>query len=327
MLPPRRGSSPAPTAEDATLRPGPSPSPNTRSQRGVPACHPTTRPHPSRRAPDRSAVRPRAHPSHRRRRRCRPRPPAAARAAHRPPSRSRSGRADRPRAPAGSGGGRRAAGSAKAAGKGKGAALEEAAPQPPAEDRRRRSWPACWCCSASSSASSTPAPRCPAPTRSPTRRRRVVYYSDGTTEMARLGDENRTNVTLDQISEPARNAVLAAENRSFYTDPGISFTGIVRAAWNNVTGGSTQGGSTITQQYVKNAILQNSDQTFSAQVPGAVPGHQAGQQLLEGPDPRELPEHHLLRPRRLRHRVGGQHLLRRARRAAHRRSRARCSPS
>src|SRR3712207_1421823 len=80
--------------------------------------------------------------------------------------------------------------------------------------------------------------------------------------MARLGDENRTNVPLEKISEPARNAVLAAENRSFYTDPGISFTGIVRAAWNNVTGGSTQGGSTITQQYVKNAFL-TADQTFS----------------------------------------------------------------
>jgi membrane peptidoglycan carboxypeptidase len=91
----------------------------------------------------------------------------------------------------------------------------------------------------------------------------VIYYSDGTTEMARLGDENRTNVALDQIAEPAQQAVLAAENRSFYSDPGISFTGIIRATWNNLTGGSTQGGSTITQQYVKNAILQNSDQTFS----------------------------------------------------------------
>jgi membrane peptidoglycan carboxypeptidase len=90
----------------------------------------------------------------------------------------------------------------------------------------------------------------------------VVYYSDGTTVMARLGDENRTNVALDQIAEPARNAVLAAENRSFYSDPGISFTGILRAAWNNLTGCSTQGGSTITQQYVKNAFL-TSDQTFS----------------------------------------------------------------
>ena len=90
-----------------------------------------------------------------------------------------------------------------------------------------------------------------------------IYYSDGTTEMAKLGDENRTNVTLAQVSKPARYAVLAAENRSFYTDPGISFTGIVRAAFNNVTGGSTQGGSTITQQYVKNAILKNSSQTFT----------------------------------------------------------------
>ena len=90
-----------------------------------------------------------------------------------------------------------------------------------------------------------------------------VYYADGTTEMARLGDENRTNVPLAQVSEPAQLAVLAAENRDFRTDPGISFTGIIRAAWNNVTGGSTQGGSTITQQYVKNAILQNDDQTFA----------------------------------------------------------------
>ncbi len=91
----------------------------------------------------------------------------------------------------------------------------------------------------------------------------VVYYSDGTTEIARLGDENRTNVSLDEVSEGAEHAVLAAENRDFYTDPGISATGIARAAWNNLTGGSTQGGSTITQQYVKNAILQNSEQTFS----------------------------------------------------------------
>jgi membrane peptidoglycan carboxypeptidase len=91
----------------------------------------------------------------------------------------------------------------------------------------------------------------------------VIYYSDGKTEMARLGDENRTNVSLAEVAEPAANAVLAAENRSFYSDPGISFTGIVRATWNNLTGGSTQGGSTITQQYVKNAILQNSEQTFA----------------------------------------------------------------
>jgi len=103
----------------------------------------------------------------------------------------------------------------------------------------------------------------PSPDSITTSQTTVIYYSDGTTEMARLGDENRTSVSLEQISEPAQNAVLAAENRSFYSDPGISLSGIVRATWNNLTGGSTQGGSTITQQYVKNAILQNSEQTFS----------------------------------------------------------------
>ena len=90
----------------------------------------------------------------------------------------------------------------------------------------------------------------------------VVYYADGKTEMARIGQENRTNVTLAQVSKPAQHAVLAAENRSFYTDPGISFTGIIRAAWNDLSGGSTQGGSTITQQYVKNAFL-SSEQSFT----------------------------------------------------------------
>ncbi|TFV85785.1 penicillin-binding protein [Blastococcus sp. CT_GayMR20] len=103
----------------------------------------------------------------------------------------------------------------------------------------------------------------PSPDSISTAQTTVIYYSDGQSEMARLGDENRTNVQLEEVSEPARNAVLAAENRSFFSDPGISFTGIIRATWNNLTGGSTQGGSTITQQYVKNAILQNSEQTFS----------------------------------------------------------------
>jgi membrane peptidoglycan carboxypeptidase len=90
-----------------------------------------------------------------------------------------------------------------------------------------------------------------------------VYYADGTTEMARMGSQNRTNVRLEQVSKPARDAVLAAENRTFYTDPGISFSGILRGAWNSVTGGGTQSGSTITQQYVKQAILQDSSVSFS----------------------------------------------------------------
>ena len=62
---------------------------------------------------------------------------------------------------------------------------------------------------------------------------------------------------LDQVPEPVRWAVLAAEDRSFYTDPGISIRGTVRAAISDIFGGDTQGGSGITQQYVKNAYLSD----------------------------------------------------------------------
>jgi membrane peptidoglycan carboxypeptidase len=102
----------------------------------------------------------------------------------------------------------------------------------------------------------------PSPNSVQTSQTSIVYYSDGKTPMARLGNQNRTDVTLAQVSTAAKDAVLSAENRSFYTDPGISFTGIARAAYNDLTGGSTQGGSTITQQYVKKAFL-TSDQSFT----------------------------------------------------------------
>lgn len=83
----------------------------------------------------------------------------------------------------------------------------------------------------------------------------TVYYSDGKTPLGRFGDINRQNVALDQVPVSVQHAVIAAENRSFYTDNGISPTSIVRALWVNLRGGSTQGASTITQQYVKNTYL------------------------------------------------------------------------
>ncbi|MBM6403538.1 penicillin-binding protein [Phycicoccus sp. CSK15P-2] len=86
----------------------------------------------------------------------------------------------------------------------------------------------------------------------------VVYYSDGTSELARLSDDggNRESVPLAEISEDMQHAILAAEDRDFYENSGISPTGIARAVWVAVKGGqATQGGSTITQQYVKNYFL------------------------------------------------------------------------
>ncbi|HEY9472385.1 MAG TPA: transglycosylase domain-containing protein, partial [Mycobacteriales bacterium] len=90
----------------------------------------------------------------------------------------------------------------------------------------------------------------------------VLTYSDGKTELARVFAENRTEVRLSEVPVPVRYAVLAAENRGFYRDPGFDLKGIARALWNNVRGKDTQGGSTITQQYVKNAYLTQ-ERTYS----------------------------------------------------------------
>lgn len=90
----------------------------------------------------------------------------------------------------------------------------------------------------------------------------TLYYSDGRTILARIGVTDRTDVPLSRIPLPVRRAVLAAEDRDFYHEGGVSFRGTARALWADLTGGSLQGGSTITQQYVRNAYL-TLDQTVS----------------------------------------------------------------
>ncbi|MGW6771133.1 transglycosylase domain-containing protein [Streptomyces sp. NPDC055037] len=89
----------------------------------------------------------------------------------------------------------------------------------------------------------------------------VYFWSDGT-PMARTGWVQRQAMPLKDIPQEVRSAVLAAENESFYSDPGISSKGLTRALWRTLGRGDTQGGSTITQQYVKNVYL-NQDQSIS----------------------------------------------------------------
>ncbi|GAB2451711.1 hypothetical protein GCM10027187_19910 [Streptosporangium sandarakinum] len=79
----------------------------------------------------------------------------------------------------------------------------------------------------------------------------VIYYRDGKTVLAKQG-VNRRSVPLSEVPESVRNAVIAAENRSFYDDKGVSLKGTFRAMWSTVTGRQLQGGSTITQQMVRN---------------------------------------------------------------------------
>ncbi|MGA9870899.1 MAG: transglycosylase domain-containing protein [Rhodococcus sp. (in: high G+C Gram-positive bacteria)] len=98
----------------------------------------------------------------------------------------------------------------------------------------------------------------PRPGDIPTNQVATILASDGNTELARFVPEegNRTDVEIDQIPLHVRNAVMSAEDRDFYSNPGFSITGFGRALRDNVLGrDSAGGGSTITQQYVKNALV------------------------------------------------------------------------
>jgi membrane peptidoglycan carboxypeptidase len=92
-----------------------------------------------------------------------------------------------------------------------------------------------------------------------------ILYADGS-EMGRLGT-NRQIIGLREMSKAAQHAVLAAEDRNFYSEGGISVRGITRALFSNVQagGGVSQGGSTITQQYAKNAFLTQ-ERTYDRKV-------------------------------------------------------------
>ncbi|MGW7440238.1 transglycosylase domain-containing protein [Streptomyces sp. NPDC054849] len=89
-------------------------------------------------------------------------------------------------------------------------------------------------------------------------------YSDGSV-MARTGEMNRELVPIDKIPPEVRTAFIAIENKSFYQDRGIDVMGVARGLFNTVTGKGKAGGSTITQQYVKNYYLTQ-DQSATRKV-------------------------------------------------------------
>ncbi|MFE7748112.1 transglycosylase domain-containing protein [Streptomyces sp. NPDC057428] len=94
----------------------------------------------------------------------------------------------------------------------------------------------------------------PAANASATAQSNVYLYEDGTV-IARDGEINRENIPLRKIPRTIQHAVLAAEDRDFYSEDAIDITATLRAGWNTATGKGRQGGSTITQQYVKNYYL------------------------------------------------------------------------
>ncbi|MBQ0829052.1 transglycosylase domain-containing protein [Streptomyces tagetis] len=92
----------------------------------------------------------------------------------------------------------------------------------------------------------------------------VYLYADGSV-LARDGEINRESVALAKISKEAQHAVLAAEDRDFYTESAVDPKAMIRAGWKTATGKGKQSGSTITQQYVKNYYLAQ-EQTVTRKV-------------------------------------------------------------
>ncbi|MFC7264892.1 transglycosylase domain-containing protein [Streptomyces lutosisoli] len=89
----------------------------------------------------------------------------------------------------------------------------------------------------------------------------IYQYSDGKL-LARTGTVNREIVDLDKVPKDVQKTFVAAENKSFYKDAGVDLKGTARGLINTLSGKGKQGGSTITQQYVKNYYL-NQDQTVT----------------------------------------------------------------
>ncbi|MFD7546879.1 transglycosylase domain-containing protein [Streptomyces sp. NPDC059816] len=93
------------------------------------------------------------------------------------------------------------------------------------------------------------------------RQSNIYKYRDGTI-LARTGDINREIVDLAKVPEDVQRTFVAIENKSFYSDKGVDLKGTTRGVLNTLAGKGKQGGSTITQQYVKNYYLTQ-DQTVS----------------------------------------------------------------
>lgn len=105
----------------------------------------------------------------------------------------------------------------------------------------------------------------PLPEIAPSAQSSEILAADGQIIGTLHGEENRTVVSLDQISQDLKQAVVSIEDRSFFDHSGFSLRGTIRAAKANWQGGRiVQGGSTITQQYVRQAFPQiGTDRTFS----------------------------------------------------------------
>src|SRR5207253_6069758 len=105
----------------------------------------------------------------------------------------------------------------------------------------------------------------------------ILFDDQGRVITALHAEQNRTVVPIEQIPTIMRNAVIAIEDQRFYEHRGIDVKAIVRAGLQNVKQGRiAQGGSTITEQLVKNTITGN-ERTLRRKITDAILAHQLEQ--------------------------------------------------
>lgn len=115
-----------------------------------------------------------------------------------------------------------------------------------------------------------------------------VYFNDGKEKLGSYSVQNRVSLAYKDIPQNVKDAIVAGENRSFWTDPGVSVPGLLRAALSLVTRGEdyASGGSTITQQYIKVMYLTQ-DRSFTRKFTEILLAAKMGtelskEQILEG---------------------------------------------
>ena len=135
--------------------------------------------------------------------------------------------------------------------------------------------------------------------------------------LPRRGEPQGRPARADPRARPQRGRSPSRTSATTATTASTSGPCCGPLAPNAAAGGIEQGGSTITQQYVKQEILRDDSQTVERKVQEAPLAVQLERRLLQGPHPRALPERHLLRERRLRHRGRRPPVLRQAGHRAH----------
>ena len=110
----------------------------------------------------------------------------------------------------------------------------------------------------------------PAPADLALAQKTTVYYADGTTEMGTLGEINRQIIDTTALPDYVSKAIVASEDRTFYTNSGVDLRGIFRALVNNLRGGARQGASTLTQQYVERYFVGKTTDTYGGKLKEAV---------------------------------------------------------